>query len=522
MDTSMASELNMLANRLNRISEKHRSSRDFTLGSLRRALREIIAAFPVYRTYLGDDEGTESGSGGKTQSPQASERDREYIARAVGIAKRRMQTVDPSIYDWIQDVLTMRMPERANERDRQERVDFAMRFQQMTGPTTAKGYEDTALYRYDRLVSLNDVGGEPSRFGTTLAEFHSMNAERARHGAHALSATSTHDTKRGEDTRARIDVLSERPHEWAAAVSRWQRMNRRHRTAVDGRPAPDPNEEYLLYQTLVGAWPIDATRLREYLLKAAREAKQNTSWTNANPRWDEALTRFVDALLDERQSAEFLKDFQAFHASLVPFGILNSLAQTLIKITAPGVPDFYQGSELWDLSLVDPDNRRPVDFGRRRQTLKALTAEIDAASNLGALARRLMASAADGRVKLFVIRQGLAVRRRHAELFARGDYRPLEAAGACADNVCAFARTGPGGPAVTLVPRLLASRGAAEPLGDACWEDTTIALPPEVDGPFRNAFTGAGIDIEQVGDVRRIRMSRVLSDFPVALLEPAA
>ena len=524
MDTSMASELNMLANRLNRISEKHRSSRDFTLGSLRRALREIVAAFPVYRTYLGDDEGTEAGAAGhagNAPSPQASERDRESIARAVNAARRRLRAVDPSIYDWIQDLLSLRMPEWADERDRQDRLDFVMRFQQLTGPTTAKGYEDTALYRYNRLVSLNDVGGEPSRFGTTLAEFHAMNVERARHGAHALSATSTHDTKRGEDTRVRIDVLSEIPREWREAVMRWQRMNRRHRATVDGRPAPGANEEYLLYQTMVGAWPIDDARLRAYMLKATREAKQDTSWTNPNPRWDDALAHFVDAILDEATSGEFLSDFRAFHAALVPFGVLNSLAQTLIKITAPGVPDFYQGSELWDLTLVDPDNRRPVDFGRRRQFLKTLVAEIEAATDLGALARGLMEAPADGRVKLFVIRQALAVRRRRAELFARGDYRPLEVSGAHADHLCAFARTGPGGPALTIVPRLLAARGVARPLGDAYWGDTTVALPVEVRGPLRNAFTGATVEIDAAGNARSVRIGRVLVDFPVALLEAA-
>src|SRR5439155_1461339 len=249
-------------------------------------------------------EGEEAGHTGKAPSPQASERDREYIARAVTAAKRRMRAVDPLIYDWIQDLLSLRMPEWANEGDRQERLDFVMRFQQMTGPTTAKGYEDTAFYRYHRLVSLNDVGGEPSRFGTTLAEFHAMNADRARHGAHAVSATATHDTKRGEDTRVRIDVLSEIARAWHAAVTRWQRMNRRHRTTVDGRHAPSASEEYLLYQTMVGAWPLDVARLRDYVLKAAREAKQETSWTNPNPRWDEALGQFVAAILDAARPGE--------------------------------------------------------------------------------------------------------------------------------------------------------------------------------------------------------------------------
>ena len=518
MDSSMASELNMLAHRLNRISENHRSSRDFTLNSLRRALREIIAAFPVYRTYLGDDAGTEAGETGHTASPQAGERAREYIARAVSAARRRTRAVDPSIYEWIQDLLMLRMPSSADERERKDRLDFVMRFQQLTGPTTAKGYEDTALYRYHRLVSLNEVGGDPARFGTTVAEFHAMNVDRARLAPYALSASATHDTKRGEDTRVRIDVLSEIPRAWQAAITRWQRMNRRHRATVDGQPAPGANTEYLLYQTMVGAWPLDAARLRDYLLKAAREAKQDTSWTNPNPRWDEALGHFVDAVLDPARSGEFLRDFEAFHAGLVPFGILSSLAQTLIKITAPGVPDFYQGAELWDLSLVDPDNRRPVDFAVRRRMLETLSAEIDAAPDLAPLARDLMRAPADGRVKLFVIYQALGVRRRRAELFARGDYRPLAVHGASAEHVFAFARTGPGGPTVTIVPRLLAARGAADPVGEAYWTDTRVALPPEVSGPMRNAFTGALVEAE--GE-RQLRVGRVLADFPLALLEAA-
>ena len=529
MDSSMASELNMLAHRLNRISEKHRSSRDFTLGSLRRALREIIAAFPVYRTYLGDDEGAEAGRAGKTPSAQANARDNEYIARAVAAAKRRAAGVDPLIYDWIQELLSLRAPAWADERELAERRDFVMRFQQITGPTTAKGYEDTALYRYNRLASLNEVGGEPSRFGTTIAEFHAANVERARHAPFALSATATHDTKRGEDTRVRIDVLSEMPQQWRAAVLRWHKLNRRHRVTVDGRPAPSPNEEYLLYPTLVGAWPVDAERVRAYMLKTAREAKENTSWTHANPRWDEALVQFVDTVLDEQASPEFLREFRDFHATIVPFGILSSLAQALIKITAPGVPDFYQGTELWDLSLVDPDNRRPVDFGRRRQMLKALASEIEATTDLGGLARRLLKAPDDGAVKLFVIRQTLAVRRRRGDLFARGEYRPIEVQGTHAEHVLAFARTAPGGAgrtaprgaALTVVPRLVAARGISEPVGADYWGDTMLVLPPEVTGSLRNAFTGADTVVARSGDVGRVPVGAALATFPVALLETA-
>ncbi|PYN14429.1 MAG: malto-oligosyltrehalose synthase, partial [Candidatus Rokuibacteriota bacterium] len=256
METSMAAELNMLSHRLNRISEKHRSSRDFTLASLTTALREIIAAFPVYRTYVGDPP---------LSPAPPDDRDREYIARAVAHAKRRTPTLNASVYDWVHDVLTLCFPDWASDQDCAERVDFVRSFQQITGPVTAKGYEDTVLYRFNRLVSLNEVGGDPSRFGTALGEFHAENVERRRRSPHTLSATATHDTKRGEDVRTRINVLSEIPAEWRARVAAWQRLNRKHRTVVDGQPTPGANTEYLVYQTLVGAWPIDVERFRAYL-----------------------------------------------------------------------------------------------------------------------------------------------------------------------------------------------------------------------------------------------------------------
>ena len=302
MQTAMSSELNMLAHRLNAISEKHRSSRDFTLGSLTHALTEIVANFPVYRTYVGEDQRA------------VSDRDREFIARAVAQAKRRTPLTSPSIFDWIQDILTMRFPPWAREAERRERLEFAMRFQQITSPVTAKGYEDTALYRFNRLVSLNEVGADPSRFGTPVAEFQTAMVERQRTYPHALSATSTHDTKRGEDVRARINVLSEIPDELRRRVSLWQKLNRSHRTTVDAQPTPGANTEYLIYQTLIGAWPIGLERLCAYLLKAIHEAKSHTSWINPNTRYNDAITRFAEAILDPARSSRFLEDFGPFQA----------------------------------------------------------------------------------------------------------------------------------------------------------------------------------------------------------------
>ena len=505
METSMASEVNMLGHRLNRISEKHRSSRDFTLGSLTTALREIIAAFPVYRTYIGEST--------------VDQNDREYVNRAVGQAKRRTPTMNESVYDWIQDVLMLKFPEWASEADRQERLDFVRRFQQMTGPITAKGYEDTVFYRFNRLVSLNEVGGDPSRFGTSLAEFHAENVERRRRSPHALSATATHDTKRGEDVRARINVLSEIPAEWGARLAAWHRFNRRHHTMVDGAPVPGANTEYLVYQTLVGAWPIDAARLRDYLLKAVREAKVHTSWTNPNPRYDEAVVKFAEAILDPERSAAFLEDLVLFQARVAHFGALNSLGQTLVKLTAPGVPDLYQGSELWDLSLVDPDNRRPVDWAQRTRLLDEVLSAVAAAPDRAALAHELVKTKTDGRVKLFVIHEGLAVRRAHRALFEGGAYRPLESRGAWSEHVCAFARTAGDAAAVTIIPRLLARRGVdALPLGPEYWADTRLELPRELAGRYTNALTGEPVETAPAGDGVVLPLAYVFTAFPAALL----
>jgi (1->4)-alpha-D-glucan 1-alpha-D-glucosylmutase len=506
MQTSMSSELNMLANRLKAISEKHRSSRDFTLGSLLHALTEIVASFPVYRTYVGEEQ------------RGVSERDREFIARAVAQAKRRSPLTSPSIYDWIQDILTLRFPSWAQEPERRERLEFAMRFQQITSPVTAKGYEDTALYRFNRLVSLNEVGADPSRFGTPVTEFHAAMVERQRTYPHGLSATSTHDTKRGEDVRARINVLSEIPHEWRRRVSFWRKLNRSHRTTVDAAPTPGANTEYLIYQSLVGAWPIGMERFRAYVLKAIHEAKSHTSWINPNTRYNDAITRFAEAILDPVRSSPFLENFVSFQAHVAYYGALNSLAQTLIKITAPGVPDFYQGSELWDLNLVDPDNRRPVDWQLRQEMLEALTQAAATAPNRAAFAQELVEGKDPGRVKLYLIHQALACRNAHATLFSAGEYRPLESHGPLAEHVLAFGRVTKEAIALTIVPRLLARRGfdqLALPLGKRYWGDETRLLAPPAAGPWLvNALTGERLAVDRGA----LPLAEVFTSFPVALL----
>ncbi|MCI0546947.1 MAG: malto-oligosyltrehalose synthase, partial [Candidatus Rokubacteria bacterium] len=367
MVTSMAGEVSALGRELNRLSEMNRLSRDFTLPILTRALREVIACFPVYRTYVGDR--------GEPVSP----RDRSYIEAAVAEAKRRNPQINVSIFDFLADTLLLRAPEGASAHEVDARRRFVMRFQQTTGPVTAKGVEDTALYQYHRLVSLNEVGNDPDHFGDPPAAFHASCAARPDRWPEALLATSTHDTKRGEDVRARISVLSEVPQAWGVAVSRWRRLARGWKSQVDGRLAPDRPDEYLLYQTLVGTWPLDpaeatspafAERIAAYMGKAIREAKRHTSWINPHPAYDRAMRDFVMRVL--APGSALAGEIGAFQSQVAPHGMLNSLATTLLKLAAPGIPDFYQGSELWHLVLVDPDNRGPVDFGRRRALLDEL------------------------------------------------------------------------------------------------------------------------------------------------------
>ncbi|MBP2669980.1 MAG: Malto-oligosyltrehalose synthase [candidate division NC10 bacterium] len=519
MRVSMSSELNVLGHALDRLSERDRHSRDFTLNSLTDALREVIACFPVYRTYIDG------------RSPEISLQDRACVEVAVAFAKRRNPATNVSIFDFVRDTLLLRYPENADATFRQDQLAFVQKFQQLTSPVTAKGVEDTAFYRYHPLVSLNEVGGEPDRFGMPVEEFHRHCLARQEKWPGSLNATSTHDTKRSEDVRARINVLSEVPRAWRQAVSRWHRWNRRHIAEVDGRPAPDRNDEYLLYQTLVGAWPFGpagpdeiaalTARIQHYMLKATKEAKLNTSWINPNEAYDEAVKSFVPKILALRAGNRFLADFTTFQARVSRLGMANSLAQTLLKITAPGVPDLYQGTELWDLSLVDPDNRRPVDFATRMALLDGLQERI-ARGGLAALCRELLTHWEDGRIKLYIAHRALRCRRQSAELFHAGDYVPLRTTGASADRVVAFARRRATRAVLTVVPRLTAAvtdGGARLPVGPEVWQDTCVELPPECPAAhYTNVFTGATMNAT-VNDGRRLRVGSVLADLPVALLD---
>ncbi|HSE04770.1 MAG TPA: malto-oligosyltrehalose synthase, partial [Methylomirabilota bacterium] len=525
MQVSMASEINQLGQHLDSMSERNRLSRDFTLYSLVRAIREVVAAFSVYRTYVGDD------------GPDPSPRDRAYIEEAVAEAKRRNPTVNVSIFDFVRDVLLVRGPDPDEQAARRH---FAMRFQQTTGPVTAKGVEDTAFYVYNRLVSLNEVGGDPARYGESPAVFHDKNAARLARWPESLVATATHDTKRGEDVRARINVLSEVPAAWAAEVRRWRALNRRFKTDVEGRAAPDANDEYLLYQTLVGAWPAHEEdgdlaalqpRLIAYMEKATKEAKRHTSWVNPSAAYDAAVREFVAGLL--APGGAFLDAFLPFQRRVAAHGAVNSLAQVLLKIAAPGIPDLYQGTELWDFSLVDPDNRRPVDFAHRRALLDALQARLPAdeasAADLTGLCAELLAHWTDGRVKLYLTHRALTLRRRRRRLFAAGEYRALAPAGRHGDHVIALARLDGPEPGtvpsavIVAVPRLtarLAGLTGRFALGDAAWEQTWVTLGDDrLAGVYRDRFTGLRVRSERHDGGAALPVPALFGHFPVALLE---
>ena len=512
IDTTMASEVSVLGRRLGRISDRYRASRDFTTRSLITALGAIIASFPVYRTYS-------DGSG-------QTDRDRWYVDLAVATARRRNPAMSGSIFEFIGDVLRLRFPGARSEAEHGEQLLFVGKFQQLTGPITAKGVEDTAFYRYHRLISLNEVGGAPDRFGISVGEFHRFNGERQASWPATLLATSTHDTKHSEDVRARISVLSEMPRAWRRRVLTWRRLNRRRKDTVDGQPIPDANEEYLLYQTLLGAWPLGplstaslasfTERIQQFMFKAGREAKVHSSWVNPAPEYEKAVARFVAALLDPSASRAFLSDFEPFQREISQWGMYNSLALTLLKITAPGVPDFYQGTELWDYSLVDPDNRRPVDFALRRQHLAGLAAELALAADQTAFARGLVEAKEDGRIKMYTISRALHTRREQATLFGTGEYRPLETAGPRAEHICAFARVRGGASALTVVPRLLAAGGFPDPpLGSSAWgHESHVLVPPDLGRQFLNVFTGESLQAKD----GQLDLAAVFASFPLALL----
>ena len=498
MQVNLASEMNVLAREFHQLSMREWRTRDFTLNRMLAALEEVVAAFPVYRTYVS--------------SRGANADDRRYIDWALGLARKRWRAADVSIFDFLRRVLTGEAAHRQDDASPGGPLYAAMHFQQVTGPVMAKAAEDTAFYRYVRLLALNEVGGDPRRFGMSVAAFHQLALQRARQWPQAMVTTATHDTKRGEDARARLALLSEMPREWGRRVFHWLRLNRSRRVEVDGETVPDRNVEYLFYQSLFGAWPADLApadvagvesltkRISAYMIKAVRERKLETSWSNPNPEYEAALTRYLRGVLDPSRLNPFLADFHDFVAAVARAGAITSLAQLALKLTVPGVPDIYQGGELWDFNLVDPDNRRPVDWARRQ----ALLDETDTARPAD-----LAAHWQDGREKLFAVRRLLTLRRIHPELFAAGDYQPLEILGGRSQHLCAFVRNLNGMSLVIAVPRLVHQlrRGGES----ADWGDAAVVLPPN--GVWRDVFSLRRLDRRD-----QVPAAELFADFPVAAL----
>jgi (1->4)-alpha-D-glucan 1-alpha-D-glucosylmutase len=513
----MASEMGTLVNLLYGIAQSNRSTRDYTVNGLRDALTEVVACFPVYRTYIT--------AGGIT------EEDRRFVVWAIAQAKKRSPAADITIFDFIQGILLSEYREDPGAEYAAKVLQFTRKFQQYAAPAMAKGMEDTAFYVYNRLVSLNEVGGDPRRFGVTPAAFHYANQQRLRHWPKAMINTATHDSKRSGDMRLRVDVISEVPDEWRFKVFLWRRLNRNKKMRVDDQPAPSRNDEYLLYQTLLGAWPLDSpegedlepfrARIEAYMLKAAREAKIHTSWINPNEGYERAVMEFVRALLDRKKSRVFLDDFSRFQRRIARFGLLSGLSQTLLHLTSPGVPDIYQGTEGWSFTLVDPDNRRPVDFEQHRDALEALrrTAGKRAAPEF---LRDMLQHIEDGRAKLFVTWKALAARTANPELFARGDYLPLEARGERAEHLVAFTRRYENCAIAVVAARWFVRllRGQdLDPTGEAVWGDTQIQLPD--DGKayrLLDLLRGAEIGTVESNGGRCLPAGEVLRHFPVALL----
>jgi (1->4)-alpha-D-glucan 1-alpha-D-glucosylmutase len=493
MDHLFIGDINALAHRLGALAAHHRQARDVRLSELREALVEVSACLPVYRTYI--------------HGADVSPRDRGYIERTIELARRRTppEQISDAAFAFIRSVLLVEVPPYLEQR-RKEWIDFTMQWQQFTGPLMAKGLEDTAHYRYNALLSLNEVGGDPLRERSpfTLKEFHEFNQRRAAQWPDTLNATSTHDTKRSEDVRARLNVLTEMPEEWERRLSVWMEWNRHYHANVDGVQAPCPAEEILIYQTLLGAWPAQPEaepefleRMKEFLVKALREAKQNSSWIQPQEDYERAVQGFLEGILS--LDSPFGADFREFQKQVAYYGALNGLSQLLVKITAPGVPDFYQGTELWSYTLVDPDNRRPVDYRRRTALLDTLRRRE--AEGPRELLRELAAHPQFDETKLYLTYKGLEFRRSNPKLFARGDYQPLEVRGVFANHVCAFARRLADECVVTVVPRWMSQVPG--------WGDTEVGLPHK--GPWRNVLTD--------GIASSGRVESLLCDFPVALLQ---
>ena len=517
LKTALASELNVLANLLSRIALADRHTCDFTLNSLRSTLAQIIASFPVYRTYVN--------------SPEISEEDRRRVDQAVAAGRKRSNAADLSVFDFIRRMLLVEVDGTGIGWYKRAVLRFAMKFQQVTSAVMAKGVEDTAFYRYNRLVALNEVGGAPAKFGVSVDDFHRANQERLESWPRSMLSSSTHDSKRSEDVRARINVLSEIPAAWRLRLRRWRQWNRGKKRVIEDQACPTRNDEYLLYQTLVGIWPtvsLDNTgwkefsaRIEQYMLKAVREAKVHTSWANTNEPYESALSNFTRAILTRTAKNQFLNDFGEFHRRIAQIGIFNSVSQSLLKMTSPGVPDIYQGNELYDFSLVDPDNRRPVDYDRRKTLLARLQNTARSSASLIEFVNGLSKLSASDDAKLYMTWKTLNLRNEEATLFQDGAYIPLKVSGERSEHIVAFARELKGQSVVVAVPRLCAAL-LDENLDTVCdetlWGDTRVEITNALGKCYHNVFTGECLPVVETAGQFFLNISDLLRYFPVALL----
>ena len=512
MSTLLGVEMRSLAHQLSLLANKDRYARDLPRSDLTQALFETTAHVPVYRTY--------------TRNLEVSHQDVKIIEHAIDEARARKFYLQPAHFDFVRDVLLVKNRPHLSPEQREARLNFVMRWQQFTGPLMAKTFEDTFLYVYNPLVSLNDVGGDPRPSAAVASNFSRFIADRRKQWPNSMNATTTHDTKRSEDVRARINVLSEIPGQWKERLELWSKLNAKNKTQVDGQQVPDRNEEIFLYQTLLGIWPTDARgdasfveRLQAYAIKAMREAMVHTRWTLPNTTHENALKKFVASILKPGEGNAFLRDFIPFQQSIAYSGMVNGLSQALVKIISPGIPDFYQGSELWDLRLVDPDNRQPVDFAKRTSMLETLRQQPNGSASLAA---ELAHNWQDGSVKLYAIWKALNFRRERSELFSKGDFLELKAIGPYTEHTLPMLRHYKREWAVLITPRWLARAQETPAKGEsgALWKDTRVELPGSAPSSWENIFTGEKISSAD-GQQKSIDAGDALLHFPVALLAGA-
>ncbi|KJR42028.1 maltooligosyl trehalose synthase [Candidatus Magnetoovum chiemensis] len=505
IDRYMLGDIDNIIRLIKTVSSNDRQGNDISIHGFKDALIEVFVTFPVYRTYINYND--------------YSDEDQKYIKKAITKAKQKNPAL---LYElnYLDRFFSSEFRDQLPEDKLNAWLNLIMKFQQFTGPLMAKGLEDTLFYVYNRLISLNEVGGNPHKFGITTQEFHAFNQKRCDTWPNTMNTTSTHDTKRGEDVRARINVLSELIQEWRINLRNWHRMNKRYQRTVDSALVPSLNDEYFLYQTLLGLWPFEEQedsniepRLKNYTIKAVREAKIQTGWLKPDIEYEDAYTAFIEDILKPDENNNFIKSFLTFQKKIAFYGMFNSLSQTLLKITSPGIADFYQGTELWELNLVDPDNRTPVDFQKRKYYLKDIIEKEK--KDLPSLISELIETKEDGRIKMFLIYKSLQTRKKYAELFKGGKYMPMKTGGKYKDNIISFARTKNTRSLLTIAPRFL-TRIVSEgqmPLGKEIWDDTHIILPDNTPKTWTNALDGSIIE-----SADKLEISSVFNLFPLALL----